>query len=294
MPTNPKQQAPADTSKAAEIDDHYENFPVASWLCPPALRPPIKAIYAFARIADDIADEGDATTAQRLAALADYAQALEQTLQGEPPDHTPWPRLAVALREHQLPAQLLRDLLSAFTQDVTTTRYDSHAALADYCRRSANPIGRLLLHLYGVSDAMSLQQSDDICSALQLINFWQDVGVDAVKNVPHGRVYLPLDSLSKFGVSDTQIKLRYYNANFAALMKHECDMARAMMLRGAPLALSLPLKGRMGWELRLVVQGGLRILRKIEAVNYNVFTQRPQLNAFDAPVMGINALLMRQ
>ncbi len=278
-------------SSLQSADTHYENFPVASVLCPPALRAPIKAIYAFARIADDIADEGDANIDERLAALTRYRKELADTLAGSPPPHTPWPALSQAIREHGLPASLLEDLLSAFTQDVTTTRYADHAALLDYCRRSANPVGRLLLHLYGVNDAASLTQSDDICSALQLINFWQDVGIDALKNAPHGRLYLPQASLAQFGVKEKQIIEQHYDGAFAALMKHECDYAKAMMLRGAPLALSL--KGRIGWELRLVVQGGLRIVEKIEAVNYDVLSQRPTINKLDAPLLLWRALLMQ-
>lgn len=276
---------------ASDVAHHYENFPVASLLCPPALRAPIKAIYAFARMADDIADEGDASVEQRLALLKDYGAALEATLKGKPPAHAPWPLLSQAIRAHQLPPDLLRDLLSAFTQDVTTTRYEDHEALLDYCRRSANPIGRLLLHLYGVSDATSLTQSDAICSALQLINFWQDVGVDALKNAPLGRLYLPQSSQRRCGVAEAQILARRYDERFAALMKAECDYAKSLMLRGAPLACRL--KGRIGWELRLVVQGGLRIVEKIERAHYDVFAHRPTVNKVDAPLLAWRAFWMR-
>ena len=170
--------------------NHYENFPVASVLCPKPLRPPITAIYWFARVADDIADEGDAPVEQRRAELAAYRAELARVAAGE----TPAPRwshvftpLAKAIREHALPPKLLDDLLDAFMQDTGNPLYPDRATLLDYCRRSANPIGRLLLHLYGIRDETALVRSDLICSALQLINFWQDLSVD----LPRGRCYLP-------------------------------------------------------------------------------------------------------
>jgi squalene synthase HpnC len=242
----------------SRVQGHYENFPVASLLCPAHLRAPIRAIYAFARIADDLADEGNATPEARLAALGAYKDELQATLAGHAPAYAPWLALAQAIAMHQLPAEPLQALLSAFTQDVSTTRYADHTELMNYCERSANPIGRLLLHLYGVNEAKLLKQSDAICTALQLINFWQDVGIDALKNETQGRIYLPQDCLQRFGVSEKQMLEQRYDSVFAALLKYECEAARALMQSGAPLALAL--KGRIGWELRMVVQGGLRIL----------------------------------
>jgi squalene synthase HpnC len=270
---------------------HYENFPVASWLCPARLRAPIRAIYAFARTADDLADEGTAPAHLRLEALSRYRAALESTLAGAPPTLAPWPALHEALVDFGLPAQALHDLLSAFEQDVVTVRYADFATLADYCRRSANPIGRLLLHLYGIADRAAHEQSDAICTALQLINFWQDVAVDARKNPPHGRIYLPQESLARFGVADDQILAGRYDARVAALLAHECERAERLMLRGAPLVHRVP--GRLGFELRLVVQGGLGIVRKLRARRFDVFTRRPVLTALDAPGMLLRALLMR-
>ncbi|MDQ7989053.1 MAG: squalene synthase HpnC [Candidatus Dactylopiibacterium sp.] len=255
--------------------EHYENFPVASVLLPRRLREPVEAIYAFARHADDIADEGEADAATRLADLAACARALDLIETGSPPATPMFARLARNVAEWCLPVPLLRDLLDAFAQDVVKTRYADFPELLDYCRRSANPVGRLLLHLYGVDDAASLQRSDAICSALQLINFWQDVGVDW----PKGRVYLPQDSLTRFGVSEAAIAAGRVDDAWRALMAFEVQRARAMMLAGAPLAKTLP--GRVGWELRLVVQGGLRILERIEAVGYDVFRQRPRLGRLD-------------
>jgi squalene synthase HpnC len=253
---------------------------------PSRLRP----IYAFARSADDIADEGDALPAERLAALQAYDDALDAIAAGAPldglPDAAMWRRLAAAIGQYGLPLQLLRDLLSAFRQDVVTTRYPDYALLLDYCRRSANPVGRLMLALYGEVDATSLRQSDAVCSALQLINFWQDVAIDIDK----GRIYLPLEDLARFGVGEDDIRLARTGPAWKALMRFEVERARALMLEGAPLAKRLP--GRIGWELRLVVQGGLRILDAIEAARYDVFRHRPQLKKLDWLVLGWRALRM--
>jgi squalene synthase HpnC len=259
--------------------DHYENFPVASILLPRRLAPAVEAIYAFARSADDIADEGDAAPAERLAALNAYDAALDAIERGDTPPEPMFARLAEALRRHALPLQPLRDLLSAFRQDVVTTRYADYPALLDYCRRSANPVGRLMLGLYGQVDETSLRESDAVCSALQLINFWQDVGIDIGK----GRIYLPHEDLIRFGVSEQDIAQARTGAEWRSLMRFEVERARALMLEGAPLATRLP--GRIGWELRLVVQGGLRILEAIERADYDVFRRRPQLKRLDWPLL---------
>ena len=255
--------------------DHYENFPVASILLPRRLVPAVEAIYAFARSADDLADEGDATPAERLTALAAYEAALDAIARGDVLADPMFARLAGALARHALPLQPLRDLLSAFRQDVVTTRYPDYPTLLDYCRRSANPVGRLMLGLYGVDDPASLRASDAICTALQLINFWQDVGVDIGK----GRIYLPLEDLARFRVAESQVAEGRSDPAWRALMRFEVERARALMLEGAPLATRLP--GRIGWELRLVVQGGLRILEAIERVDYDVFRCRPKLGRLD-------------
>jgi squalene synthase HpnC len=266
--------------------DHYENFPVASILLPRRLVPAVEAIYAFARSADDLADEGDAAPAERLAALQAYEAALDGIAAGTPPADPMFQRLAAVLAAFHLPLQPLRDLLSAFRQDVVTTRYPDFPRLVDYCRRSADPVGRLMLGLYGVDDAASLRASDAICTALQLINFWQDVAIDIAK----GRIYLPLDDLARFGVTQDAIEQGRADAAWRALMRFEVDRARALMLEGAPLATRLP--GRIGWELRMVVQGGLRILEAIERVDYDVFRRRPRLKRLDWLVVGWRALCM--
>ncbi len=270
--------------------EHYENFPVASVLCPPAIRPAVVAIYHFARTADDIADEGDAPAAQRLAELAAFRGELDAALARQAP--TPrWRHvfepLAARARQFQLPAPLLHDLLDAFEQDVRNPPYPDRRALLDYCRRSANPIGRLLLHLYGRGDAVSLQQADAICSALQLINFWQDLSVDG----PRGRCYVPLEDQQRHGVTREELANCTDSPRSRALVAALCEWAGALMHQGAPLALRLP--GRAGWELRLVVQGGLRVLEKMQLMDHATLQQRPKLTALDLPVLLWRALRMR-
>ncbi len=275
--------------KKAHGVDHYENFPVASFLCPPALRPAIMAIYWFARTADDLADEGDAAPTARLADLAAYRTDLAACAEGQPTSAR-WAAVFTPLRsvieQHSLPVDLLADLLSAFEQDVSKTRYASQAELLDYCRRSANPVGRLLLHLYHVSDAPSLAQSDCVCTALQLINFWQDLGID----IPRGRIYLPADGFAQHGVDEVQLLQRKVNPATTALVAANLGWATTLMQRGAPLVKKVP--GRAGWELRLVVQGGLRIAEKIELLKFATLQQRPKLNAWDGAVMVWRALRM--
>jgi squalene synthase HpnC len=266
--------------------DHYENFPVASVLLPRRLVPAVEAIYAFARSADDIADEGDASAEQRLAALAACGQLLDRAGRGDPTGQAIFDRLAAVLTRFGLPLAPFHDLLSAFRQDVVTTRYPTFDALLDYCARSANPVGTLMLHLYGAADERSLGESDAICSALQLINFWQDVAVDWQK----ARIYLPQEDLARFGVTEATIEQGTVDDAWRALMRFEVERARALMLSGAPLVKRLP--GRIGWELRLVVQGGLRILERIERADYDVFRRRPVLGTPDWLAMAWRALRM--
>jgi len=252
---------------------HYENFPVASWLLPARLREPVEAIYGFARGADDIADEGDARDSERLAGLDAYLRALDGIERGATPQG--FEKIAAAIRAHALPVPLLRDLVDAFKQDVVKKRYATFGELLDYSRRSANPVGRLLLHLFERRDAEGLAQSDAICSSLQCINFWQDVAIDWRK----GRVYIPLEDLARFGVEEPQIERAIADDRWRELMAFECERSRAMMHSGAPLGRSLP--GRVGAEIRATVAGGLAILDKIDAAKGDVFRHRPVLRAFD-------------
>ena len=269
--------------------DHYENFPVASLLLPHRLRPPVQAIYAFARTADDLADEGDATPSQRLAALQACDDALHRIADGRPQIVEPhlFANLEREIAAWDLPLQPFHDLLSAFSQDVTTTRYADYDQLADYCSRSANPVGRLMLHLYRAATPQNLRDADAICTALQLTNFLQDVGVDWQKS----RIYLPLEDLARFGVDPAQIAVGRVDTGFTSMMAFEVERTRALMQSGAALALRLP--GRIGWELRLVVQGGLRILKRIEQAGFDVFRQRPVLGPWDWLTIGAAALCMR-
>ena len=270
--------------------DHYENFPVASWLCPAELRPPIAAIYHFARTADDIADEGSAPPAERVADLAAYRADLFAVAAGAAPS-TRWPHvfasLADAIARHRLPVALLADLLDAFAADAVETRYADRAGVLDYCRRSANPIGRLLLHLYGIDDAGALARSDAICSALQLANFWQDLGVDAAR----GRVYVPAVDLRRHGIAIDELLAGTDSDRVRALVGELVAWARGLMLSGAPLVHAVP--GRAGWELRLVVQGGLRILEKIDRRGGATLHARPTIGLGDAALLAWRALTMR-
>jgi squalene synthase HpnC len=273
--------------------NHYENFPVASWLCPPKLRAPIAAIYHFARTADDLADEGDADAKERLADLRQYRADLQSVSSGQPHSGR-WPQvfepLAHVIRQFQLPIPLLQDLLNAFEQDIHYTaqqrRYATDGELLEYCKLSANPVGRLLLHLYGITDPVSLAQSDQICTALQLVNFWQDVSVDVARQ----RWYPSQQAMAFFGVSDTDLQPSSRSESASQLIASYAVLTRAMMQNGSQLACRIP--GRAGWELRLVVQGGLQILDKIESMNHATWRARPTLSAWDVPVMLWRALWM--
>ena len=278
---------------------HYENFPVASWLCPPQLRAPIAAIYHFARTADDLADEGDFSADQRLLTLQQYAADLQQigtASEAAMLARTAWPHvfgpLAAQVQAQQLPKSLLADLLSAFEQDVrmtaAQTRYTDMAQLLDYCRRSANPIGRLLLHLYGVGHAKALIQSDAICTALQLINFWQDLSQD----LPRQRHYLTDADLARHGIARSAIKpeAQALTPALQQLLDELNRQARSLMNQGAPLVHQLP--GRAGWELRLVVQGGLRILDRLDTMQGRNLYQRIKLSKMDMPTMLWQAIRM--
>ncbi len=251
---------------------------------PARLRSAVIAIYRFARTADDLADEGDAPPAQRLAQLDALERELDAMEAGQP--HA-WPDLARAVAHHQLPVSLLRDLLSAFRQDVTVQRYACHADVLHYCRRSADPIGRLLLHLYGRVQEPLLAMSDALCTGLQLTNFLQDIAIDWRK----GRVYVPQDALSRHGLTENAIDQPLNDSAWTALMREQVAHTRALLESGAPLAFALG--GRIGWELRLVVQGGLRILERIDAVDGDIFNHRPVLKCTDWALMLWRAFWIR-
>jgi squalene synthase HpnC len=265
--------------------DHYENFPVASILLPPRLRRPVALIYRFAREADDFADEGDAPDAERLTRLADFTIELQRIERGERPG-IPWfADLAAVIREHGLPIGLFHDLLSAFAQDVTKKRYADYAEVLDYCRRSADPIGRLLLVLYDAASERNLQYSDAICSSLQLINFWQDVAIDWQKD----RVYFPQNDMQRHGVSEAQIAAGDSGGNWQDLMDFEVRRTRELLYTGLPLGRVL--RGRIGLEMRMIIAGGDRILEKISAVRGDVFRHRPVLTKPDWALMLYRSLM---
>jgi squalene synthase HpnC len=266
--------------------EHYENFPVASILLPAHLRPAVHAVYHFARTADDIADEGDATSEQRLTALEEYDQELGKIENHVDSQIELFQNLNAVIQKHQLPINAFRDLLSAFKQDVVTARYRDFAELLDYCRRSANPVGAIMLQLYQEASPQNLKDSDAICSALQLINFWQDVAIDWTKQ----RIYLPQEDLMRFNINEKQIEQAQVDKNWQDMMCFQTQRARTLILNGSPLCKRLP--GRIGWELRLVVQGGLRILERIDNIQGDVFQKRPKLNKIDWPYILWRALWM--
>lgn len=250
---------------------HYENFPVASFVVPRALRGAVTAIYRFARAADDLADEGDAPRAERIAALDRFEAELDAIAAGAPPALPLFADLGGAIARHGLPLAPFHDLLSAFRQDVTTSRYPTAAALFDYCRRSANPIGLLLLHLYGAASPRNVECSDAICTGLQLANFWQDVALDWRK----GRVYLPQEDLERFGVAEAQIAAGRCDEAWRALLAFETARTRDLLESGRPLVRALP--WRAGLELAGVLAGGRLVLERIDRVGGDVFRRRPLL-----------------
>ena len=262
---------------------HYENFPVGSLLLPRRFRRPVALIYRFAREADDFADEGDLPAEERLARLAAFRREIGRLEAGHPPA-LPWfVELGEVMREYRLPADAFRDLLSAFAQDVTKTRYANFGEVLEYCRRSANPVGRLLLHLDGSATPQNMAHSDAICSSLQLINFLQDIAVDYRK----GRIYLPQDEMARFEINERQLAEADVAGNWQAFMTFQVSRTRELLYSGAPLGKALG--GRIGMEMRTIIAGGDRILQKISQVRGDVFRRRPVLRALDWPLMLLRA-----
>ena len=264
---------------------HYENFPVASLLLPAPLRKPVAVIYRFARSADDLADEGGDPPDIRLQKLNNYRAQLGRIERAEPTGEPLFRELEKVIKDHALPVQPFRDLVDAFSQDVTKKRYANFTEVMDYCRRSANPVGRLLLQLFKRTTDSELRQSDAICSALQLINFWQDVDIDYTRD---HRVYLPQDEMARHGVTERHLAEKRCDEAWRKLMQFQVSRSRQMILSGAALGRSLP--GRIGLEIRATVQGGLRILEKIEQADYDVFRRRPVLKALDWPLLLLKAV----
>ena len=253
---------------------HYENFPVASWLLPEPMRPHIAAIYAFARTADDFADEGEMSNAERLAKLDAWGAQLH-----EPGEHPIFVALHDTIEKFQLDLQLCDDLLSAFRQDVVTKRYDTWSDLLDYCRRSANPVGRLVLGVAGYREERLARQSDAVCTALQLVNFWQDIEKDWAK----GRIYVPAEFLRASGADASDLQSRRITPQWASALKVAAGLTRSLFDEGRDVADGVT--GRLRWELRATWLGGVRILDRIEAAHYDVFHSRPTLGIYDAAAL---------
>jgi squalene synthase HpnC len=254
---------------------HYENFPVASRLLPKHLRRPIAVIYAFARRADDFADEGKLTQDERLALLSGFTQELDVIQQGHQSEDFTFIALADVIKNNQLPVSLFHDLLTAFKMDVVKNRFTNFGEVMDYCRYSANPVGRLLLHLNDAASPQNLGYSDAVCSALQLINFLQDISQDLEEN---NRIYLPRDEMQKFGVTEDDIRNKITNPATRHLIEFQIRRALKLLQSGAPLGKIL--KGRMGFELRMTIMGGSRILYKLNKQYDDVFS-RPRLSKWD-------------
>lgn len=261
--------------------NHYENFPVASFLIPSNLRKHVYAIYAFARHADDLSDEK-----QDKAGLLQWKELLHHSLDGAT-EHPVFIALSDTIREFNLPVELFDNLILAFLQDLEKNRYKSFDELFDYCKKSANPVGRIILYLNGNQDEELFQYSDYICTALQLTNFWQDVTVDIQKN----RIYLPSDYLIRYHVTEDQIKKGTFDSNFRNLMVEMVDKTGDLFTNG--ISLLDKVTGRLKWELKFTVSGGMTILNKIKDINFNVLNYRPRLNKLDWAKIGLNLLLTK-
>jgi hydroxysqualene synthase len=258
---------------------HYENFPVASLLIPSELRRHVYAIYAFARYADDLSDEK-----KDKHGLLQWKLLLHQSLEGKA-EHPIFIALSDTIEKFNLPVELFDKLIAAFLQDLEKNRYENFDLLFQYCENSANPVGRLILLLNGYHEEELFLQSDYICTALQLTNFWQDVEMDIKKN----RIYIPADSMKQNKVAENQIKDKIFDNNFRNLMISLVKKTDDLFKKGFPLFENV--HGRLKWELKLTAMGGRTILKKIEHIEYNVLNYRPKLNLLDWTKILINFLL---
>ncbi|MEP7271755.1 MAG: squalene synthase HpnC [Acidobacteriota bacterium] len=268
---------------------HYENFPVGSLLVPRAKRRYVWAIYSFARIADDYADEGydkPITPVERLRALEDWEAQLHTCTVDEPLNPV-FVAMAATIRDLDIPVSLLEDLLSAFKQDVIKKRYSDFSELVDYCRRSANPIGRLILLVFGYRARELDEHSDSICTALQLANFWQDVSVDVAKD----RIYLPLDAMNRWGVTENDIRAGRFSPEYAGMLAEHIRLTRELFAKGRPLCEMVT--GRLRYELRLTWLCGMRILERLEAQGFDTLSRRPVIDKTDQVGLLAKALFNR-
>ncbi|MBI4535663.1 MAG: squalene synthase HpnC [Ignavibacteriae bacterium] len=265
---------------------HYENFPVASLLLPKSLRPCVYSIYAFAREADDLADEGVLYPDERLRALDEWELLLDDCYTGRA-THPVFVALAETVARHGIPKKPLSDLLTAFRMDVMQKRFETFADLLYYCVHSANPVGRLVLYIFHSATDRTMTLSDNICTGLQLANFWQDIAIDWAK----GRLYVPLEDLDRFGYTENDLAQRTVDDRFCNLLQFEVDRTREFFHAGKPLlGESIP---SLQLELRLTWLGGMTILRKIQESGYNVFDKRPIISKTDKLAILMKALLRK-
>ena len=267
--------------------EHYENFPVGSWIIPREKRRYVHAIYAFARKADDFADEKLYREEDRLTLLNDWETRLEDCIIGQPSEPV-FIALKETIRRFGIPVDLLRDLITAFKMDLVNKRHQKKSDLLVYCRYSANPVGRIVLHLFEYNDPELHRLSDFICTALQLTNFWQDIAIDLEKD----RIYIPLEDMERFGYTVSELKSHLVNRAFKDLLASEIEFTRGLLKEGAPLCRRVG-KG-LSLELKAVWSGGLKILEKIEKNGYDVFNKRPVVTTFDKVKIISRALTMRQ
>ena len=265
---------------------HYENFPVASLFIPVSLRPYVTAIYAFARTADDFADEGEFSVQERMTRLDEWEEKLDRCFEGEATDPI-FVAIAETVSRCGIPKKPLADLLTAFRMDVTLNRFPTFHDLLGYCAHSANPVGRLVLYIFSSATERTMEFSDNICTALQLANFWQDVSVDWQK----GRAYLPLEDLQRFGYTENDLAVGKYDERFRKLLKFQVDRTRRYFESGKPLLAEAP--DDLRFELRLTWFGGQTVLRKIEQADYNVFNKRHVITSLDKAGIFLKAIVRR-
>jgi squalene synthase HpnC len=271
---------------------HYENFPVVSWMLPHEMRPHVAVVYAFARTADDFADEGARSDAERLALIDDWRERLHASAAGrvspgagETADAV-FTALAETFRRRGLERQPFDDLLDAFAQDVAVKRYPTWDAVLDYCRRSANPVGRLVLGIAGCVDAQAQARSDDLCTALQLTNFWQDLERDWAR----GRLYVPQETIDACGAREDALRDRHLTPAWREAMRVVGRRTRALFEAGRPVADAV---SGLRWQLRATWLGGVRVLDRLERADFDVFHARPSLGWRDGVVIGGRALMWR-
>lgn len=253
---------------------HYENFPVGSWLIPKDKRKYVHAIYAFARTADDFADELRYSDDERVQLLTDWEKRLEECVTGAP-RHPVFISVKEAVEKFNIPEALLKDLITAFKMDTINKRYKAMSDVLNYCHYSANPVGRIVLYLFEYKDPELHRLSDFICTALQLTNFWQDIATDLEKD----RIYLPLEDMERFGYTVSDLKSRTLNDTFRNLLSNKIEFTRDLFKKGQPLCSSVG--KRLSFELRAVWSGGMKILDKIERNRYDIFNNRPVITTMD-------------